>query len=452
MTVIDEFIIKFKSDAGATTADVKKLDDEISKLAAKGQKRSDEETKQLKELRKLRTDTVQDVKDQTKATDSLTESLIGLGISAVAAFAGFEAIKKVTSDANDLNLNLQKTRALTGQNAEEIQAWDQAFERFGAPGGQFTEWFTAYSQYLQKTGQDTKQILPFLRSLSEELHSLPEDQARQRFQQAAQAFGLPQEFYLALRNGGQALEDLIKKQGEFIKSSQASEDAARRLSASWQNAWSALLGLATLLEQRLIPYLTYIGDIFSNLFSGHFGAAFDVWRNPGAYKTGGGSSSSSSVLPLISQYESGGRNVPNASGPGGAPASTASGYYQITNGTWRDFAPKAGVSLSQYPTAMSAPFDVQTRVASQLYAQRGLDPWSSNTRLLAAIGQNGIAQADQSSFNTAATGGGSQSLSIGSLTVQTQAKDAPGIADAIVDELNRAYRATIGNWDDGVVK
>jgi hypothetical protein len=159
----------------------------------------------------------------------------------------------------------------------------------------------------------------------------------------------------------------------------------------------------------------------------------------------------SKVLPLISQYESGNRNVLNASGPGGTPASTASGYYQITNGTWQDFAPKAGVSLKQYPTAMSAPQDVQQKVAALLYNQRGIEPWSSDTRLLAALGKDTVAQADSSSFN-APTAGGGGSISIGKVEVHTQAKDAPGIADAIVSELHRAYRSVVSNWDDGVVK
>ena len=44
--------------------------------------------------------------------------------------------------------------------------------------------------------------------------------------------------------------------------------------------------------------------------------------------------------------------------------STASGLYGFTNPTWREFAPQAGVNLSQYPTAASAPADIQTSVAA----------------------------------------------------------------------------------------
>lgn len=99
--------------------------------------------------------------------------------------------------------------------------------------------------------------------------------------------------------------------------------------------------------------------------------------------------SSDQALPLISQYESGNANVLNQTGPGGTPASTASGYYQITNPTWAQYAPQAGVDLSQYPTAISAPQSVQTQVASTIFNQQGFGPWSSNTKLMSAVSDTG---------------------------------------------------------------
>lgn len=67
------------------------------------------------------------------------------------------------------------------------------------------------------------------------------------------------------------------------------------------------------------------------------------------------------TLDVIAQCESGGRNVPNSSG-----ASTASGYFQIINGTWianggRQFA----------PTAMQATYAEQRIVAERIAAARG---------------------------------------------------------------------------------
>jgi hypothetical protein len=79
-------------------------------------------------------------------------------------------------------------------------------------------------------------------------------------------------------------------------------------------------------------------------------------------------------LDIIEQAESKGKNVPNYKfGPG----FTAQGYYQITNPTWRDHAKAAGVDLSQYPTAMTAPRDVQRAVAADIFRKRGFQPWEA---------------------------------------------------------------------------
>ena len=72
-------------------------------------------------------------------------------------------------------------------------------------------------------------------------------------------------------------------------------------------------------------------------------------------------------LDTLADIESGNRNIfsgvdADVSGPG----TKSQGYFQITTPTWSDFAPKAGVNLSQYPNAMSAPRDVQARVAGYI--------------------------------------------------------------------------------------
>jgi Transglycosylase-like domain len=79
-----------------------------------------------------------------------------------------------------------------------------------------------------------------------------------------------------------------------------------------------------------------------------------------------------SIFDTIAQAESSNRNV------GGPTTSSgqAQGYYQITTGTWQDFAPRAGVSLAQYPTALDAPADVQTQVASVIPLSR----WAPSTQ------------------------------------------------------------------------
>jgi hypothetical protein len=100
--------------------------------------------------------------------------------------------------------------------------------------------------------------------------------------------------------------------------------------------------------------------------------------------------STQDYLRLISQYESGNRNIPNYKyGPG----FTAQGYYQITNTNWNNVAPLLGIDTSMYPTAMSAPQDVQAQVANYLLTQTpaGISNWSNyNPQLMAALSSAGM--------------------------------------------------------------
>jgi hypothetical protein len=56
-------------------------------------------------------------------------------------------------------------------------------------------------------------------------------------------------------------------------------------------------------------------------------------------------------------------HYPSGRAPSGVKSS-ASGGYGFLDGTWREFAPKAGVDLTQYPRAYLAPPEVQDKVAA----------------------------------------------------------------------------------------
>lgn len=90
-------------------------------------------------------------------------------------------------------------------------------------------------------------------------------------------------------------------------------------------------------------------------------------------------------LDAVMRFESGGRNIhQNVVPPGGGynPStgtvtgpSSASGYFQMINPTWRSAAGMAGIDTNQYPTAMSAPYDVQRQAANTLYEKNGGSDW-----------------------------------------------------------------------------
>jgi hypothetical protein len=144
-----------------------------------------------------------------------------------------------------------------------------------------------------------------------------------------------------------------------------------------------------------------------------------------------------SVLGIIEQQESGGQNILTAipAAPG-AGANTASGYYQIINGTWQKYAPQAGINVAQYPTAMSDPsLADQTAVASLI----PLNQWAPST--VAAV------QAQYPGVNT--------SLPVGQLDQQVSGSTAAtGGATAATPgagtSTGSASSGTLGNWTLGL--
>src|SRR4051812_4623905 len=54
----------------------------------------------------------------------------------------------------------------------------------------------------------------------------------------------------------------------------------------------------------------------------------------------------------------------------------------MINPTWRRWAKDAGVDISQYPTAMSAPKEVQRAVAEHGFKTEGFRPWEATKHLV----------------------------------------------------------------------
>ena len=88
---------------------------------------------------------------------------------------------------------------------------------------------------------------------------------------------------------------------------------------------------------------------------------------------------------IVSQYESGNKNIPNYRYD---VRHTASGFYQITDTNWNNYAPKVGIDTNKYPTAISAPKEVQRSVFDKMYSEQGFAPWANyNPRLAEALGR-----------------------------------------------------------------
>ena len=119
----------------------------------------------------------------------------------------------------------------------------------------------------------------------------------------------------------------------------------------------------------------------------------------------GGDSDPNPALDAIMKFESGGKNVHQNIVPAGGgfnPStgtvtgpSSAQGYFQMITPTWRSAAKMAGIDTEQYPTAMTAPYEVQRKAAAALYAKEGFKPWAPyNAALRSHIAKNKLASND----------------------------------------------------------
>ena len=140
--------------------------------------------------------------------------------------------------------------------------------------------------------------------------------------------------------------------------------------------------LKTALPFLQLGYRQSLPSPFAGNAPGGGGAAPGGGGAPGggSYLTG----DKAKDLPLIAQHESGGdptalNYVARADPSAYARGATASGKYQMVNSTWQEGAKLAGVDTSQYPTAMSAPEDVQDKVAGAVYDKYGTKPWDAST-------------------------------------------------------------------------
>ncbi len=97
-------------------------------------------------------------------------------------------------------------------------------------------------------------------------------------------------------------------------------------------------------------------------------------------------------LPVIEQYESGGRNIQQQAVP--SSVSTASGYYQITNTTWNSVVapatglPAVGPGTSNPDGVMDLSAAQQQQGASALFSAQGFNPWTCsgcNSQLAAYV-------------------------------------------------------------------
>src|ERR1700729_3533874 len=140
MSILDTFFILFKSNAKETEKDFDAL----------GKK-----TKQTQE----------DIEKTDKSTRQLGltfDDFVKALVTASGIDFSIKGLASATKNVADMEVSLGRLARLTGIGAADIDAWDQALQRFGAPAGSFEAWLSSVNAQYQALGQgdNVKNILP----------------------------------------------------------------------------------------------------------------------------------------------------------------------------------------------------------------------------------------------------------------------------------------------------
>jgi len=224
-------------------------------------------------------------------------------------------------------------------------------------------------------------------------------------------------------------------------------------------------------KQFVLDHKDELGDKYDNLLHKATAAStqYDVERmknglppvtsQPNLVRGGAVGDAVDKFLDLTAQHESGWRNIHQ--GLVSPTVSTAQGYYQITNTTWRSFAPGAGVDLAKYPTAMTAPPEMQRQVARHIVTTSGVQHWTDyNPTLRSSALSVGLPVSGPISGSSTApaqpspTAGTDQP--IGTLTPPSAPRPVTAIGDSLTQHLvnqggaqGKGDRSKIGNYRPG---
>lgn len=247
-------------------------------------------------------------------------------------------------------------------------------------------------------GRGWQEMVPYWRQNTDHLHDLTgavdatgtvmDEKMRDSFEKAAES---SRKFTLALRGMWEAITELASSTG-FTDWLTSVAENVKNIAKEFEKVHDAAKNMPDLSDKQK-ERGAVVGGISEGIMGRPGEGQYILTENgpvmlspPGALPQPSptmvpGGASEETLKALIMHFESGGRNVPNYRYDAGH---TAGGYFQITDQTWKQFAPGAGVDLTQFSKAMQAPFDVQSAVTSKiLESPGGLSRWTKYDRPLA---------------------------------------------------------------------
>ena len=449
MSVIDEFLILFKSNAKDTEKDIRNVQESTEKSRLK-------------------------LNEADKQAESLSDSLLKVGLQGLAAFASFEGIKSGIINAANFNAQLEKLHQTTGANQKELAAYDATFAQFGSSTGEFSSAFESIAHQVLQMGGNVQAIIPNIRELGKEMYALEkahpgkagEDAARALFERRNALLGgaLPASLELGLLKDPEAFDKVLEKQRQIQDVTEGNTAAGLKLESAWKEFSTSAISVFTPLIPILTGFVNLLTDaarglhVLVDLVTGNWS---DIIKHGTAAATGNPIATSSGGFGSTRGMRN--NNPGNLRSWGNNP---------IVDGFAQFPTLQAGLSAEDRQLALYGSRGINTPAAiiskwapssenntaayisavsksTGFGANQQLDLSDPSVRQKIANAIN--AQENGASYGNLASNSNSN-VTIGSVVVNTQATDAKGIAADMHQSLWEQLSYTAAGANDGIAK
>lgn len=207
-------------------------------------------------------------------------SLAGLGKvfgSIMASFVSFQALKAITVDYVNFNVELGKSTSLLGLNVEEVSALGGALERFGGNTDSAITSIKSLSGHLEQAKRGQGALIEVSRkyglivnpfaSATDTLKSLGGQMGRFTHQQRlaiSQQLGLDESLTRAFADGGKELDKYIQKQKELGTTTKEDIDLSNKFSNAQLDLKDIFGALTRDFARVILPAFTKLIELFSS--------------------------------------------------------------------------------------------------------------------------------------------------------------------------------------------
>ena len=490
MSILDTFVLLFKTDSNDAVSGIKKIDaaqeklqENIEKSEEKNKKHTEEKRKVTKENEKAAKDTIDYTKKTQLAHEELGKSILGTAAKLAAPFGialgAWEIFSKTVGtgiDVTKMNSGLELMSGRTHQTVQDLAAVNALAKQFGGSGeegGTIAEFL-----YQNERTLGRKNILDYLKNVQTTYRNSPPEA------QATILSSLPPALASAIQGGD--IDAQIASLKELTKTTQEATQAAREFDKNLSELGTTIQGKFT---QALTPLLGITNDYIKSPDTSHF-----LWdsgtrlMNDIFGKKDSGSQTSTSASGNLKQsmayWLSRGLSPDQAAGlvaneqaeSGGNPlaigdSGQAAGAFQWHLDRRAKILQGTGIDVE------TAGHEKQLEAAEWELKQRG--NWAGLMQTHGAenasayitknfeipanmqyeIVQRAIAAAKIFMDNASVTGSQvlsgntktSMNIKIDSVNIHTAATDADGIARHVASALNTHIKEIISNNDDNIV-